>query len=115
MVSRNTLYMREWRAKNRVRARTQSVESMRKWQSAHMGEKVARTRDWRDRNKEKTAAHNAVMRALRDGRLVRSETCDRCGEPSEHLHAHHENYSFWLDVAWLDPVCHAARHRELGW
>lgn len=58
----------------------------------------------------KTAARKAVENALRDGRLVR-KACDKCG--ASRAHAHHEDYSKPLDVMWLCPKHHKARHREL--
>ena len=34
------------------------------------------------------------------------------------VHAHHEDYDYPLDVIWLCPIHHKARHKELaatGW
>lgn len=59
------------------------------------------------------ASHNAVKRAVEKGTLVNPGVCSRC--PSiEHVQAHHDDHSRYLDVIWLCPVCHAARHQELG-
>lgn len=55
-------------------------------------------------------ARNAVHNAVRDGKLERGP-CERCG--SLRVHGHHEDYSKPLDVMWLCPQCHKARHREL--
>jgi len=57
-------------------------------------------------------AHNAVTRAVKAGRMVRPATCSRC--PSTvRIQAHHDDYARALDVLWLCPVCHAARHAEI--
>lgn len=60
---------------------------------------------------EKVVARTAVGNAIRDGRLIRCK-CERCSE-TVGVHAHHEDYSKPLDVMWLCPICHAARHKEL--
>ncbi len=57
-------------------------------------------------------AHAAVAVAIRKGRLTK-QPCAVCG--SLNAHAHHEDYSKPLDVMWLCPAHHNARHRALGW
>jgi hypothetical protein len=59
------------------------------------------------------AAHSAVARAVKSGSLIRPDHCSVClvhGAPQ----AHHDDHSKKLDVMWLCPVCHAARHVELS-
>jgi hypothetical protein len=58
-------------------------------------------------------AHNAVARAVKKGRLVRPDKCQRCPATGD-IEAHHDDHSKLLDVMWLCPICHAARHKELG-
>lgn len=58
------------------------------------------------------AAHNAVTRAVKSGALIRPDHCSVClvhGAPQ----AHHDDHAKKLDVMWLCPICHAARHVEL--
>lgn len=60
-------------------------------------------------------AHHAVGRALRSGRLVRPEVCERCGKipTTRGLHAHHyKGYELEhvLDVQWLCGSCHNFVH-----
>lgn len=69
-------------------------------------------RKWRDRNRDKIAAHTAVGNAIRDGRLV-PLPCERCGTTA-FIHAHHEDYSRPLDVTWLCSKCHGLRHAEIN-
>jgi hypothetical protein len=64
------------------------------------------TQRWRERNREKHAAHNAVARALASGKLERPEQCAECGETSR-LEAHHADYAKKLEVVWLCRYCHA--------
>ena len=55
---------------------------------------------------EKAAAHGAVAKAKRDGKLTPSETCEDCGNISQLIEAHHEDYSKQLEVVWLCKLCH---------
>lgn len=68
------------------------------------------TKVWRAQDVRRTAAHNAVARALRSGRLVK-KPCERCG--SEQSYAHHENYDKKLQVIWLCQPDHKERHKEM--
>ena len=65
------------------------------------------------------AAHNAVIRAVKRGDIIRPDKCQRCettndGSSRRRIQAHHDDYSKPLDVMWLCPACHAQRHVELG-
>lgn len=68
------------------------------------------TRAWRAEDKRRTAAHNAVARAIAKGLLIK-QPCERCG--NEKSLAHHEDYDRKLDVMWLCQPCHKQRHKEL--
>ncbi len=57
-------------------------------------------------------AHAAVKRAVKRGALVNPKTCSGCSTVAR-VSAHHDVYARPLDVVWLCPPCHAARHREL--
>lgn len=57
------------------------------------------------------AAHNAVARALRSGRIERQPCC-MCGT-TEKIHAHHDDYMKPLEVMWLCVVHHKSRHAYL--
>ena len=67
-------------------------------------------RAWRAEDKRRTAAHNAVARAIRNGSLFRLP-CIRC--KAEKSIAHHEDYDKPLEVMWLCQPCHKQRHKEL--
>ncbi len=71
-------------------------------------------RKYRQRNPQKTSAHNAVNNALRDGKIVRPDSCSDCGLATRDLEAHHEDYSRPLDVKWLCTRCHGKRHRKMS-
>ena len=68
------------------------------------------TQGWRQEDKRRNRAHNAVSRAIQSGELVRQPCC-RCGEKKSI--AHHEDYDKSLEVMWLCQPCHKQRHKEL--
>lgn len=65
---------------------------------------------WRNADKRRERAHNAVARAIRSGEIVQNP-CVRCGNIKSI--AHHEDYENKLDVVWLCQPCHKQRHKEL--
>ena len=67
-------------------------------------------RRWTKKHPEKRAAHRAVEYALKRGDLCR-QACERCG--SLNTHAHHDDYTKPLEVTWLCPTHHKARHAEM--
>ncbi|CAB4173261.1 hypothetical protein UFOVP953_44 [uncultured Caudovirales phage] len=66
---------------------------------------------WKQADKRRMKAHNAVARALKAGKLVR-QPCIRCGKQKSI--AHHEDYDYSLKVMWLCQPCHKQRHKELN-
>jgi hypothetical protein len=68
------------------------------------------TKAWRAEDKRRTKAHNAVARAIKNGRLTRMP-CVRCNKLK--TEAHHEDYDKPLDIVWLCCVCHNQRHKEI--
>lgn len=63
------------------------------------------TSRFKQANPEKVAAHRAVARAVRKGRLLRPEFCESCLKRCR-VHAHHDDYSQPLVVDWLCRACH---------
>jgi hypothetical protein len=70
------------------------------------------SKKWNSKNPEKRKAQKAVEYALKTGKLVKMP-CERCGS-TEHVHAHHDDYSRPLDVMWLCAKHHKERHKELA-
>jgi hypothetical protein len=58
-------------------------------------------------------AHTAVYDAIKSGRMVKPDTCSRCGKRTSDLEGHHRDYSKPLKVQWLCTSCHAALHADL--
>lgn len=67
---------------------------------------------WNVENPEKLSAHQALYYAISTGKVKR-QPCERCGS-TVHVHGHHENYDFPLDVIWLCVKHHRIRHKELN-
>lgn len=98
------------------RHREQNIEKIRAYDRARgilphrlaLAAKVQKL--WRSEDRRRSAAHNAVARAIRNGSLSK-ENCVRCG--SNKSVAHHEDYNKKLDVMWLCMPCHKQRHKEI--
>lgn len=72
----------------------------------------------KNRSKKKSHPHyykarQEVAKAIKNGILIRPQRCERCSKTGR-IHGHHDDHYMTLDVMWLCPVCHAARHKELG-
>lgn len=63
----------------------------------------------RQRNRLQQAAHNAVARAVKTGKLVRPSKCTKCGCDKSRIEAHHHNgyeKDHWIDVVFICTSCH---------
>jgi|LakMenE01Jun11ns_1017448.scaffolds.fasta_scaffold9198974_2 hypothetical protein len=69
--------------------------------------RAARMVSYRKANPHKDAAHAAVARAVRSGKLARG-VCEVCGCGT--VDAHHDDYSRPLEVRWLCRVHHLMEH-----
>ncbi len=101
-VKRNA-YERKWR-----KANPEAVRSYKR--NAYAGNQEhykKKAKAWKEANREKVRAHDAVYYAIKTGKLTRGK-CEECGSPN--THAHHDDYTRKLDVRWLCAVCHAAVH-----
>lgn len=98
------------------RRRADNIEAVREYDRerskspARKAASVARTKEWRRQNKGRSAAHCAVSRAIRSGKLER-QPCEACG--NEKSVAHHDDYDRKLDVRWLCQPCHVAHHLSI--
>lgn len=69
---------------------------------------------WSRRNPIKRMASTIVGNAVRDGKILKPETCEGCGSKPNRLHGHHDDYAYPLVVRWLCPGCHNKWHKENG-
>jgi ribosomal protein S27AE len=60
---------------------------------------------WVAAHKFERRAQAVVANAIRSGRIVRPDTCSKCGATGK-IDAHHEDYSKPLDVTWVCKKCH---------
>jgi hypothetical protein len=58
------------------------------------------------KNRIWSAAKKAVDKAIKNGKLVRPDTCEQCGESGIPIEAAHSDYSQPLLVRWLCRPCH---------
>ena len=100
-------YFRDYGIKNRAKLTEKERERRPK-----VREKTRRnSKRWRENNKIKVAAHNAVKRAYANGSLLK-QPCEICGLID--VEAHHDDYNKPLDVRFLCKVHHNLWHRENG-
>ena len=69
---------------------------------------------WIRRNPIKRMASIIVGNAVRDNKLIKSDSCSECGFMAKIIHGHHDDYAFPLVVRWLCPGCHNKLHKENG-
>lgn len=71
---------------------------------------------WLDQNQHKRKAQHTVNNAKRDGKIIKSETCEHCGTSEKKIQGHHWSYlpEHWLDVIWLCTSCHGKEHKRLN-
>ena len=113
---------KEWRERNRER----KFANDKRWQEENP-ERVAELRKhWRaknpnryqdqgarhrKKNPDKARARAIVLTAVHDGRLLKPDHCEDCGQAPrrQDLPGHHEDYSKPYDVEWLCRTCHRKR------
>lgn len=67
--------------------------------------------EWAAKYPERRRAQIALGNAVRDRRIKRPDTCQRCGIAGR-IEAHHADYSKPLEVEWLCKPCHAQADKE---
>lgn len=60
--------------------------------------------------KESHTARVVLYQALKAGKVVKPDNCERCSTDKRKLEAHHPDYSKRLEVQWLCPPCHSLIH-----
>ena len=75
--------------------------------------RAEKQRERRRTEPEKFRARHAVSNAIRDGKMVRGDTCFFCGG-DHRVQAHHHDYNRPLDVYWLCGACHGKLHAING-
>ncbi|MBA3775686.1 MAG: hypothetical protein H0X11_04480 [Betaproteobacteria bacterium] len=81
-----------------------------------VGRRMAMRQKVRDQQRlhpEMNRARLRLRRAVIAGRVIKPGACQHCGVGGA-IQGHHDDHAKPLDVMWLCPICHAARHVELG-
>ena len=82
------------------------------WSKRDVCSKNAARRDrYADGQKMAVLARNRLQREIRLGRIVRPDSCSKCGGRGRRIEAHHADYSKPFEVQWLCSVCHGAIRR----
>ena len=69
---------------------------------------------WTELNLLKKSASTIVGNAVRDGKLLKPNSCSECGKTSIRIHGHHDDYAYPMTVRWLCSKCHCAWHKING-
>ena len=105
------------RAKNKAyrespKGRESGQKGKKRFKRDNPGIQTKYKKRYKDRHPEKAAAKKAVRSMVRYGDFQKPTVCEDCGKtfPVAQIHAHHEDYSKPLDVVWVCPGGHVARH-----
>lgn len=72
--------------------------------------KIELQRERRARDRRKSKAYKAIAKAIKNGELVPSSKCQKCGNGKNKIVAHHPDYNKPLFVEWLCEACHMSLH-----
>jgi hypothetical protein len=67
----------------------------------------------KNRTVNQLRAHNAVIRAKVNGKIVKKDNCENCDSDFAVV-AHHDDYLKPLEVRWLCQACHMQWHSANG-
>ena len=84
----------------------------RAWYAANRERAKARVKASQPRFKEQNRVKQYVLKAIRDGRLVRPTVCEQCGREGIRIEAAHADYARRLEVRWLCQSCHRQWDRQ---
>lgn len=65
---------------------------------------------YKKRHPERERARQRVARLVRVGKLIRPNSCPKCGISTK-VEAHHEDYTKPEQVNWMCKKCHGVEHR----
>jgi hypothetical protein len=92
------------------------VELKKKYIQTDKGKENARKakEKWANENIVKKSASIIVGNAVKDGKLIKPDNCQECGEKHDRIHGHHNDYNYPMVVSWLCPKCHTEWHKKNG-
>lgn len=95
---------------DRCREKMRKARAKGKYLKTDPDQKRVYFQRYRQNDPVRAKAHDMLGNAVRDGKVI-PEPCEVCGRTD--VQGHHEDYSKPLDVIWLCPPHHAARHVEI--
>lgn len=97
-----------------VRERRRTNPKVQEYDRKRGGRRTSEyTRKYREANPKKYKATNWVNNAVRDGRLVKLDSCEVCNSTLQ-VEGHHDDYDKPKVVRWLCSRCHSLWHVENG-
>ena len=95
------------------RKRMEAIKSNPSALKVYREQIAARMRKLRKRSPHLQKAHNAVNHAIASGKLIRPDSCSKCGCSCK-PEAHHDSYdqNELLNVRWLCRPCHENHHHR---
>ncbi len=87
------------------------LEKQKIWKANNKEKLRAYTANSRKKFPLKTAARSFLCAAIKEGIVIRPDTCIRCSKECK-PEAHHEDYLKPLEVVWLCRSCHGKEHRK---
>lgn len=98
---------REWRLRNPEKVKeTRRRAYLKRRKPKRIRKSVPSPEEW-----IKIRARQSVRLAVKQGKIIKKETCEVCGS-NRFIQAHHDDYSFPLDIRWLCAKHHQEWHRN---
>ncbi len=92
-------------------------ECKQNYEKTDKAKELSKARELRRKSKDdlKVKARAYINHALRDGRAMKSEVCEVCGDSENRLTGHHWSYEekHWIDVVWCCDECHTEIHQQI--
>lgn len=112
---KNLEYHREANRRSYQKHKAERLAKQKAYRQSESGKATQARKDKKQQkiNPKHWGARAAVWRAVKSGRLERSD-CQVCSSTKVEAH-HHNGYEkeHWLDVVWLCNEHHVAAHREV--
>ena len=100
--------------------RKKRKSSVLKYQATEKGKQAKKRagKKFANRDREssplKYLAHKKLASYVRNGRIIKPDSCETCGLSDVRIHGHHDDYAKPLEVRWLCSKCHTKWHKENG-
>ena len=88
-------------------------EYNKKWQKENYEKILINNETQKKRYPEKHKARWMLRQAVRNGKIMKPNSCSKCGAEPKRIEGHHEDYSKPFDVVWLCVDCHKSLHGKL--